>query len=259
MDKKALHNNIFKYSNLLIFMKNIKVYIFIVLFLIIFPLVNAASPTLGMFKLNNEIEVKQTCFINGTTCDSCTINSVNLGSTNFLSNVLMQKRTNDFNYTILANLTGTYTVSGFCSYSSVSRPFTYNFEVTPTGAYFSVGQALIFGFIFFVLILFLAGGVYGMNYSQGSWVIMYISLTYISLFCIFFTAYLFSEYYLYSTPILSSIFYILWLVMAFSFLPFIGIISLYIIKKGAVDNLVQGYMKDGFSREEALDMSKGNR
>lgn len=131
MDRK-----IFKPKYIPVYMDIRNVGIIILLAIFLFPMVQSASPSLGIFKQNDNIELLQTCVINGTTCDSCTIATVKVGATSVLSNVNMQKRSNDFNYTFASSKTGVYTVSGLCTYVDVKRPFTYTFEVSQTGLTF---------------------------------------------------------------------------------------------------------------------------
>ena len=86
----------------------------------------------------NEIELKQTCVINGTFCDSCNISSVDYpNGSRIISDIAMTKRISDFNYTLnenLVNVIGRYRVNGYCDYGSdVRRTWVYYLDVTPSG------------------------------------------------------------------------------------------------------------------------------
>ena len=137
--------------------------ILIVLFCIIqinLILVNASSPTLGTFEKGKEIELKQTCTINGTFCDVCNISSVDYpNGTRIIYDIVMTKRNGDFNYTLnsdYVNVLGTYKINGYCTYGSdVIRNWVYYFIVTPTGEIQTTSQA-ISGFIFLILMISLA-------------------------------------------------------------------------------------------------------
>jgi hypothetical protein len=125
------------------------------------------------------------------------------------------------------------------------------FEVNPTASILETSSSILLSILYGILLLFLIGGIYGLYRSEGAWQIAYICLAYVSLFCIFFLSWLISSNFLFTIPILTSIFWILWLVLAFGFLPFIAIISFYIIGRGIQDNLLKEYMSQGYSKEEA--------
>lgn len=131
-----------------------KIYLtFALVFLI--GIVSASSPTLGTFRVGSNIELKQTCTINGTFCDLCNITSVDYpNGTIIVNDVEMTKRVGDFNYSLVASNTmiiGTYRVNGYCDYGSdVRKTWVYTFEVTPSGFTGTLG--------FFILILVLSAG-----------------------------------------------------------------------------------------------------
>ena len=95
--------------------------------------------------------------------------------------------------------------------------------------------------------------------EEGSWLIFYISLTYVLLYALIGICYLLAGDYLWATPIIESILYIVWFVMAVGFLPFVIVLSLYILGKEAKAVLEEDYMKEGYSREEAKDLSKKHK
>lgn len=119
-------------------------------------LVGASNPKLNTFEQNKEVELKQTCVINGSFCGGCNISSVDYPNGSIaISDVEMTKRTADFNYTLNKNYTsmlGTYTVNGYCRWNDVLKNFVYYFTVTPNGEELTEGQAIIN--VFLTLILF---------------------------------------------------------------------------------------------------------
>lgn len=132
--------------------------------------------------------------------------------------------------------------------------------ITPTGKEFDLSQAILFGFIFILVVGILIFGVYGLGRaSEVSWQIFYICLTYIMLFCLMFVSWLFTDNYLYDTPILASIFWIIWLILSIIFWPFIILVSGYLLKLQAEALMVQDYQKQGFSKEDAKELSKQKR
>lgn len=132
--------------------------------------------------------------------------------------------------------------------------------VTPTGKEFTLSQSTLFGFIFVLILGILIFGIYGLiRASEVSWQIFYICLTYIMLFCLMFVSWLFTSNYLFDTPILASIFWIIWLILSIVFWPFIILVSGYLLKLQAEVLMVQDYQKQGFSKEDSRDLSKRRR
>ena len=130
--------------------------LFSVLFFI--GIVSAAIPNLGTFTLNESIELKQTCTINGSFCDYCNISSVDYPNGSIaVSDVTMTKRTGDFNYTLLSNYTqdlGVYRVNGFCNFGTdVLKNWAYYFEVTRTGSILSTGESIIYVIFLIAIVL----------------------------------------------------------------------------------------------------------
>ena len=130
----------------------------LVLFVGLIGIASASAPFLGYFKLGEEIELKQTCAINGTFCDSCNITSVDYPNGSMaVSNIKMTKRNGDFNYTLSGDYidaVGEYRVNGFCDYGDdVRKTWVYTFETTLSGVnpdgsnpFVSLGlMGLIFG------------------------------------------------------------------------------------------------------------------
>jgi len=213
---------------------------------------NLAS--LGTFKQNECLEIKT--ILNTSAVNISTISYPN--SIIAISNQAMTKQGFTFNYTFCnTSLLGNYIYDYFDSEGVV---YVNDFTISPNGSEFTIQQALIFIVLFAFFLLILIGGIYGMQRAaSGAWTIAYICLSYISLFCIFFIAWLFSSDYLWATPILTSIFWILWFTMAIGFLPFLIIISVYIIGKGVKENLIKEYTSQGFTREEAKGLIKRGR
>ena len=129
--------------------------------------------------------------------------------------------------------------------------------VDPLGDEGSLFQSSLFIVFLLLFFSFFIGGLNGMFKTETlHWKIGFICLSYISLFSIFFLSWLFSSSYLWLTPIIASIFWILWLVMGFSFLPFIIIVSLIIINQGVQENLIKDYVSQGYNRHDAMELSK---
>ncbi len=134
------------------------------------------------------------------------------------------------------------------------------FNITPTGSEFTTQQAILYGFILILLGVFLYFTIYGIrNAESAEWLIGYICLSYIVLYLVVSELWILATNYLYGIPMLGNILYMAWLIMGFGFLPFIFIISLYILGEEARAALEEGYLKQGYSKEEARDLSKKNK
>ena len=125
--------------------------------ILLINIISASAPTLGIFKINSDIELKQTCVINGTFCDSCNISSVDYpDGSRIISDVAMTKRNGDFNYTLNSSntgLLGSYRVNGYCDYGNdVRKTWVYYFNINPSGKNASTGDSILYSL--FSLILF---------------------------------------------------------------------------------------------------------
>jgi hypothetical protein len=101
-------------------------------------LVSASVKTLGTFQRGTDIELRQTCTINGTFCDYCNISSFDYpNGTRAISDVEMTRRTGDFNYTVnssTTNTSGSYKVNGYCGFGDdVIKNFVYWVNINPLG------------------------------------------------------------------------------------------------------------------------------
>lgn len=133
--------------------KKIFLLTFVVLF---FGFVSAATPHLGTFKQNTDIELLQTCTINGSFCDSCNISSVVYPNGSVaISSLEMTKREGEFNYTINDTYTGVvgqYKVNGYCRFGSdVIKNWVYYFDMTLTGNETPEGVPNVLAIIVFVI------------------------------------------------------------------------------------------------------------
>lgn len=197
---------------------------------------------------------------NGTTCNVTTVNTP-YGIVEL--NQVATKNGQTFNNTINNSLFeqyGDYCINMVCFDGVGYAGGNVCRTITPTGKAFDLSQAILFGFIFILIIGILIFGIYGLGRaSEVSWQIFYICLTYIMLFCLMFVSWLFTDNYLYDTPILASIFWIIWLILSIVFWPFIILVSGYLLKLQAEALMVQDYQKQGFSKEDAKELSKQKR
>jgi len=170
----------------------------------------------------------------------------------------------DFKYDVLgSNFTnnGQYAVLFYCEVPGERGGFfEYGFDINPTGSEFTIAQGILYGFILILLAAFLYFTIYGIKHAeQAEWLIGYICASYLVLYLVISVLWILAKDYLFTFPALGNILWILWLVMGFGFLPFIFVISLYILGKEARATLEKDLMKQGYSREEAKEMSKKHR
>jgi hypothetical protein len=141
---------------------------------------------------------------------------------------------------------------------SVLGGFTEHvFIVTPTGSSLDISLAFLYGFILLLiglLLFFSASSI--KKTTSGSWMIAYVCLTYILLYALFGFLYLLSHAYLWNLIIFEKIFYITWFVMGVGFLPFVIIITLYILGQEAKAVLKKNYVNQGYTRDEADELSR---
>jgi len=132
--------------------------------------------------------------------------------------------------------------------------------ITPSGFEFTISEAILYGFVFILIGLFLSFSIIGMKKAVSiTWLIFYVCLTYIILYSLVGIIYLISYNYLWAVPIVGNIFYIIWLIMGVSLLPFIFIVSLYLMGQEAKATLEEGYVKQGYTRDEAKELAKKNK
>lgn len=134
------------------------------------------------------------------------------------------------------------------------------FTVTPTGYELTIPQAVTYGFIILLLGLFLYFTIYGIrNAISAEWLIGYVCLTYVVLYLIISVLWILAKSYLWAQPMLEGILFMAWFIMGIGFLPFIMVISMVILGKEAKAVLEQKYIKQGYSPEEARDLSRKNK
>jgi hypothetical protein len=217
------------------------------------PFVNAQE-TLGVFKQNDNVQLLQSCSV----CDYVTLDSIKYpdGTTSILNTNMTKDGSTFYDNFNLTSQLGEYIYN--THYSNWTAPVS--FEITPNGEKMDISQSILFGFIFLIIVGLLTFSVYGLsNSNQAEWIIFYTCSTYLLSFCMFFVAWLFSDNYLYQTPILASVFWIIWLILAICFFPFIIGVSGYILKLQAEALMMDEYTSQGYSKEDAKSLTKARR
>lgn len=127
-----------------------KFFVMFIFIIFLIGLVSSESNSLGIFKQNNCISLRQIC-----NCTYVNISSVTYpDSTQALNMVSMTKLRTEFNYTF-CNTTqlGTYTVNGFGDDSGEQSIFIYDFEITPSGTIVSDTGQVSIGILYFLVII----------------------------------------------------------------------------------------------------------
>lgn len=131
-------------------MKKILLTLFVGIFLI--SLVSSIE-TLGTFKQNECIQLRQTC----ASCSYVNFTKVSYPNSSIaLSNVQADRDGTSFNYTFCDTKTlGTYIVEGVGDVDGIATVFAYDFEITPSG------QSGTENIVFFIVIILI---VYGLTF-----------------------------------------------------------------------------------------------
>ena len=201
--------------------------------------------------------------ITSNFADECVLTTINTPTDVLFINQNGSKTSQTFNFTIPSgnfSKLGDYRLNIECADSTQKVTEYESVEVTPNGQILGLSQSILFGFVFLIIIGLLVFSVYGLSKAnEVSWLIFYICATYIMAFCMFFVAWLFSSNYLWQTPILASVFWIIWLIMSILFFPFIVGVSGYILKLQAEALMVDDYVSKGYSQEDAKSLAKTKR
>jgi len=166
-----------------------KILLVILLIMVInIPLLIAEQETLGNFKIGECINLRQSC----SNCSYSNISQIIApDSSTVLTEVIMQKIGNDYNYTWCdADQNGEYIIVGFSNVDGIKTSWAYNLFVTPTGvlqeSFFENSVLLIllalamiimvlafymhsFPLGFIAGIMWMLGGVYAMIYGFNNY------------------------------------------------------------------------------------------
>jgi len=215
------------------------------------------------FQLNvHPFNASNGLLLDNTTTD-CNIHAYYKNGTHAVdANMNYDSEDMDFYVTLPAELftggKGSYII--YCNASNIGGFASGPVVISPTGFEFTVSEAVLYGFVLLLLAMFLFFAVSGVKKAaSGAWTIFYICLTYVMLYALVGIIYLLASNYLWIVPIIGNIFYMVWFIMGIGFLPFVIILSLYILGQEARAALEQDYMKQGYSKEEARELSRKNK
>lgn len=127
--------------------------------MLVVPLSSAITSEnyLGIFEQGTDIELIQVCSNATAICDSCNISSIKYPDSSIItSDVVMTKRSADFNYSLISNFTselGSYSVNGYCVAGEELKVFSYSFDVTPNGNEKPDGSVIVLFVILFTILI----------------------------------------------------------------------------------------------------------
>lgn len=229
------------------------------MFLFSFATIVSAEDKIGVFKPNVEFNI--TNFCSTADCTYMDLESVTYpnGTVLFLGDAMNQVG-QEFTYNFSSEDSGTYYFRTCADPRGSEMCERDYFSINPAGAAFTIAQAILYGFILVLLGLFLFLSIHGVRKAvSAEWLIGYICLSYLVLYLIVSVLWILTKNYIIGFPMLESVLFMAWFVMGIGFLPFIIIVSLYILGKEAKATLEQGYTKQGYSREEAKELSRKNK
>lgn len=129
-----------------------KKFLIIILICLLIPVVFAQQQSLGTFKQNSCINLKQ-------TCSNCTYNNISSviypNASQALGQSEMTKTGTEYNYTFCStSFLGTYIVSGFGDLDGVVSVWSYDFDVTPNGETGNLGLYIMLTIVIIGTLLF---------------------------------------------------------------------------------------------------------
>lgn len=122
--------------------------------LLVLPFIFAEVQTLGTFKQNDCIELKQ-------ICSNCSYNYIQVlypNSSIALNTIIMSKNGNYYNTTFCqTSINGKYISNGVGNLNGINTTWTYDYYITATGSDFNIAKAVSYILIFFVSLLVFVG------------------------------------------------------------------------------------------------------
>lgn len=169
-----------------------KILMFLMLGMFMVSMVSAEEVSLGIFKVNEQVEIIQICNNDTSLCDSCNLSSVKYPNfPSIITSVSMTKRSGDFNYTLTnkqVNQTGILLINGFCETASQVKVFSFTATITKTGTLLSTGEAIIYILLtlaifslFLIIFYFMIRTPYGNDINEKGAVIKITKLKYVKL------------------------------------------------------------------------------
>lgn len=227
------------------------------LVLTIFLLSVVSAADLGPFKTDSCVPLYQLC----DTCTFINVTSVIVPGDVIVLNANMTNWGFDYTYEYCnTSINGAYKYNVCGDKDGSINCEDIDFFVNPTGSYLTISQMFILLFIFIIICSMLVFALYGINNSMKAvWQIFYVCSFYILLFSLSFLLWIVSNNYLYDVPLLASSFWIIWIILGAMMLPFVVLISSYILKKEAESLMEEDLMGQGYTREDAREQSKIKR
>lgn len=224
--------------------------ILIVLILLIMPIINAEIQTLGVFKQNDCVMLKQGC----SNCTFTNITSVVYPNSSTAIEIKeMSKSGTEYSYNFCnTSLIGEYIVNGISDVDGVITVWAYDFDVTPTGESLNTATPVFYFVGIGVLIIFLILSIYSfVKFDNLLNRVGMIGLCYIFLTAIVFIVWNMTQNFLatssYLIDMMRTLFFVL---MAGAFPLLVGGFAWYVIMIFRIKE-IQRLMDKGFTEDEA--------
>jgi len=219
----------------------------------------SAIDTIGTFKPGEEFNI--TNFCSSADCTYMNLESITYPSGEVIFiNKPMNKVGQEFTYNFTTEELGIYLFRTCADPKGSAMCERDSLLVNPTGTNFTTAEGILYFFVIGLILMLLYFSIHGVKKAtRGVWTIAYICMTYISLYTLMGITYLLAKGFLWAMPIVEKVLYIVWFVMGIGFFPFIIVISLYILGQEAKAVLQNNLIKEGYSRDEARELSKNHK
>lgn len=228
----------------------------LILLLLIFFLPLVTAITLGTYK-------QDACVILKQTCSTCTYNNITSilypnSSNALIVPVSMSRDGTEYSYLFCSTLDiGRYVVCGVGDLDSTHPVWCYDFYINKTGMVNDVNETYFFIFLGLILFLLILASVYQMSQTTDyGWAVGYLSGAYILFIILSFITYQISLYYINTVTIITNFMYMIWWLSMIAFLPYLFGVGIYLLSKAAEEKEVSKYIDMGYSRDEVSKLRK---
>lgn len=237
-----------------------KIILLIMCLILLTGLVNSGKESLGTFEQGEDIELLQ-------ICADCTFNNITSvtypDSTIAIQDKLMTKIGTEFNHTLNSTYTnelGTYLVNGIGDIEGTNEIWVYTFEVTPNGEALSSSKMFIqIALVTFLLLLFIFSliGVFKVENYIGRFALYWVS--HVLFISISFIAWQMATDFLTGTPMIASMFKIIFYFFMIGAFPMLILSLAWIFKIHLINDDIKRMMERGMPEAEAYDRARSKR
>ena len=235
--------------------------IIILIFVVLLIGVVIASPSY-YFKRGVHIDLKLPCYNEtNSMCPSTTTCNISIfypNGTALVENDAMEHNTAYFNYTIRSTqnvVDGEFPVSTHC-FGTNNGFSTFTYMVTQSGKEVTTGNSLLYMGAILIFLLFLGIGIWGfLKANKPITRVLYGGFSYLFLIAISYVLWLTTENILFTTTILSKIFYWVFILLLFSFLPLFFGSMIWLIYVAITIAPMKRMLERGMPEDKVLERS----